>query len=233
MEKVIYLLWCPEGLDTESWGATLRDTLPQTLTQLGVHSARLNIDDADVAAAQALRQQRMAVQPGALLQVCIDCANDALRAPIDAAIAACCQQHAAYLVTESVPLHNTKHPAHKGQRTLGFAQLALLQRTPRMDPETWRHHWQTVQTPMAIETQDTFEYVQNTIVRALTKEAPAIDAIVEECFPAAAMTDPYAFFNAVGDEAAFQRNLARMMNSVNRFLDLPIDCIPSSQYRLI
>lgn len=47
------------------------------------------------------------------------------------------------------------------------------------------------------------------------------------------MTDPYAFFNAVGDETAFQRNLARMMDSVNRFLDLPIDCIPSSQYRLI
>ena len=86
---------------------------------------------------------------------------------------------------------------------------------------------------MAIETQDTFEYVQNTIVRALTKDASAIDAIVEECFPAEAMTDPYAFFDAVGDEAAFQRNLARMMDSVNRFLDLPIDCIPSSQYRLI
>lgn len=223
----------PDGRDTTSWGATLRDTLPQTLTQLGVHSARLNIDDAEVASAQALRQQRMAVQPGALLQVWINSANDPLRAPLDAAIAACSHKHAAYLVTESVPLNNTQHPARQGQRTAGFAQLALLQRTPRMDPETWRHHWQTVQTPMAIETQDTFEYVQNTIVRALTEGAPAIDAIVEECFPAAAMTDAYAFFDAVGDEAAFQRNLARMMDSVNRFLDLPIDCMPSSQYRLL
>lgn len=47
------------------------------------------------------------------------------------------------------------------------------------------------------------------------------------------MTDPHAFFNAPGDDAGFQRKLARMMDSVNRFLDLPIGRVPTSQYVLI
>jgi len=232
MEKVIYLLWRTDDVDAASWGAALRQRLPGPLKALGVHSARLNLVDADVAPATALRQQRMEAQPAGFLQVWIDSANDPLRAPLDAAIALHCKRHAAYLVTESIPLHNTRHPAGAGERTAGFSQMALLQRTPRMSADQWCHHWQTVQTPVAIETQDTFEYVQNSIVRALTPDAPPLDAIVEECFPAAAMTDPTAYFDAAGDDATFQRNLARMMDSVNRFLDLPIDCLPTSQYCL-
>lgn len=233
MEKVIYLLWPADRAGAQAWGRQLRAELPPALRTLGVHSARLNLDDADVAAAQALRQRRMDAQPQAVLQVWIDSANDPLRAPLDAVIAQHGARSAAYLVSESVPLRNTQHPPRAGERTEGFAQIALLQRTPRLDADAWRRHWQTVQTPVAIETQSTFEYVQNAVVRALTDGAPPLDAIVEECFPAAAMTDPQAFFDAPGDEAKFQRNLARMMDSVNRFLDLPIDCLPTSQYVLV
>ena len=69
------------------------------------------------------------------------------------------------------------------------------------------------------------------MVRPLTPEAPAYDAFVEECFPAAALTDPHAFFDAVGDEAKFQANLATMMDSCGRFIDFArIDVIPTSQY---
>lgn len=233
MEKLIYLLWRPATSDAEAWGSSLRERLPAVLRKLDVRSARLNLDDADVAPAAALRQRRMEAQPAAVLQVWVNSANDPLRAPLDAAVAAQAARFAAYLVTESVPLRNTQYPPRAGERTEGFAQIALLQRTPRLDAEAWRRHWQTVQTPVAIETQSTFEYVQNAVVRALTDGAPPLDAIVEECFPAAAMTDPHAFFDAPGDEAKFQRNLARMMDSVNRFLDLPIDCMPTSQYVLM
>lgn len=233
MEKVIYLLGRPDDTQGEAWSRALRTELAEKLRKLGVHGARLNLDDADVAAARALRQQRLATQPQALLQVWIDSANDPLRAPLDAVIARYGVRHAAYLVTESVPLRNARHPPRPGERTTGFAQIALLQRPPRLDADAWRLHWQTVQTPVAIETQSTFEYVQNTVVRALMPDAPPLDAIVEECFPQEAMTDPQTFFDAPGDEAGFQRNLARMMDSVSRFLDLPIDCVPTSQYVLI
>jgi hypothetical protein len=233
VEKVIYLLWRPAGADAEAWGQALRERLPPSLRAQQVTAARLNLGDAAVAAAEALRQRRMDTQPQALLQVWVDSANDPLRAPLDAEVARHADRYAAYLVTESVPLRNNAHPPRIGTRTAGFAQIALLQRPPRLDADAWRRHWQTVQTPVAVATQSTFEYVQNTIVRALTDKAPPLDAIVEECFPAEAMTDPQVFFDAPGDEAKFQRNLARMMDSVNRFLDLPIDCVPTSQYRLI
>lgn len=232
MEKVIYLLWRPAALDAEGWSAQLRRSLPDALRNAGTRSARLNLDDAAVASAQNLRQKLLPEQPGALLQVWLDSANAPLRAPVDAVVAANSARHASYLVTESQPMHNTQHPARAGSRTEGFSQIALLRKPQRLTHEQWFAHWQTVQTPVAIETQDTFEYVQNVVVRALSADAPAIDGIVEECFPTDAMTDPQAFFDARGDQEKFQRNLQTMMDSVNRFLDLPIDCIPTSQYPL-
>lgn len=232
MEKVIYLLWRPATIDAESWSAQLRGSLPAALREAGALSARLNLDDDAVASAQNLRQKLLPEQPGALVQVWLDSANAPLRAPVDAVVAAHGARHAAYLVTESLPMRNTRHPARAGARTAGFSQIALLRRPPRLTHQQWFQHWQTVQTPVAIETQDTFEYVQNVVVRALSTDAPTIDGIVEECFPSDAMTDPLAFFDARGDQEKFQRNLQTMMDSVNRFLDLPIDCIPTSQYPL-
>jgi hypothetical protein len=233
MEKIIYLLWKPTAADAASWGRQLREALPSALRDAGVHAARLNLDDGDVAAAGALRQRLLPDQPQALLQVWVDSAIASLRAPVDAVVTAQAARWAGYLVTESQPLRNTRHPARVGQRTEGFAQMALLRRPLRLSSEAWLMHWHTVQTPVAIETQDTFEYVQNLVVRALNADAPLFDAIVEECFPADAMTDPQAFFDARGDEQKFQRNLQRMMDSVGGFLDLPIDCIPTSQYPLL
>lgn len=233
MEKVIYLLWKPAAADMAGWGRQLRELLPSALRDAGVHAARLNLDDGDVAAAGALRQKLLQDQPQALLQVWVNSAIASLRAPVDALVTEHAARWAGYLVTESQPLRNTRHPARAGQRTEGFAQMALLRRPLRLTAEAWLTHWHSVQTPVAIETQDSFEYVQNVVVRALSADAPLFDAIVEECFPADAMTDPQAFFDARGDEQKFQRNLQRMMDSVAGFLDLPIDCIPTSQYPLI
>ncbi|MNF11532.1 hypothetical protein D3C80_2127680 [compost metagenome] len=56
---------------------------------------------------------------------------------------------------------------------------------------------------------------------------------MEEAFPPAAMTDPMAFFDAVGDQEKFQKNLGDMMESCNRFIDFDrIDVLPTSQYLL-
>ena len=44
------------------------------------------------------------------------------------------------------------------------------------------------------------------------------------------MTDPQAFFDAVGDKPKFDANLATMMDSCGRFIDFTrIDVIPTSQ----
>ncbi|MGH8445714.1 MAG: EthD domain-containing protein [Solimonas sp.] len=234
MEKIIYLLWREPGTAAEAWHRELRERLGARLVAAGAHGARLNLDDAEVRDTEALRQRVIDPQPDALLQVWVDSAIRFLRADIDAAVAAHSARHAAYLVTESQAIVNRAHPPLRGQRTAGFAQIAVLRKPQRLTYAQWLDTWHNSHTPVGIETQSNFEYVQNVIVRVLTPDAPAIDAIVEECFPAEAMRDPYVFFDAAGNEAKFKANLDRMMASVHRFIDPgTIDVLISSQYTLL
>lgn len=137
-------------------------------------------------------------------------------------------QVAAYLVTESVPL--PPPVTAPGARTDGFANIALLRRPADLDDETWRQRWHIDHTPVAIETQSTFGYTQNAVVRALTPAAPAIDAIVEELFPEAAVTDLHAFFGAA-DDAELGRRMDRMVASTSAFgANRDVDTVPTSRY---
>ena len=87
-----------------------------------------------------------------------------------------------------------------GERTPGLANVALLRRPGDLDEATWRQRWHIDHTPVAIETQSTFGYTQNAVVRPLTAGAPVIDAIVEELFPLEATSDLHAFFGAADDD---------------------------------
>jgi hypothetical protein len=231
MEKVIYVLWRDAQTPPDQWSRTVRAQLADKLLTLGAHGVQINLADDDVEPAAALRQVN--TRPGieGIAAVWIDSANAMFRQPFDDAVRAIVPHTAAYLVTESQPIRNTRFPAKPGERTAGFAQLAFLKRPPRLAHEAWLDVWHNHHTKVAIDTQDNFVYVQNVVVRALTHAAPGYDAIVEECFPAAAMTDPHAFFDAVGDEAKFQRNVDEMMDSCARFIDFDkIDVVPTSQY---
>ena len=79
---------------------------------------------------------------------------------------------AAYLVTESVPMPPPDPGA--GQRTPGLANIALLRRPAELDPADWLRRWHLDHTRVAIDTQGTFGYTQNVVVRALTDGAPIV-----------------------------------------------------------
>ncbi len=229
----MYLVWRQPGQTRDAFAQRLRTQLAAPLQLAGVRALQVNVADADVEPAAKLKQTHTDPPIEAIVSVWVDSAIAHLRAPVDRIIAEHGRATAAYLVTESQPLRNKKHPPHIGMRTEGFAQVALLKRPARLAAHEWLDIWHNHHTQVAIETQSTFEYTQNVVVRSLSAGAPVFDAIVEECFPATAMTDPYTFFDAPGDEAKFQRNLARMMDSVGRFLDLgTIDVVPTSQFRL-
>ncbi|MGH8456144.1 MAG: EthD domain-containing protein [Stenotrophobium sp.] len=233
MEKIIYVLWRDPQMDTETFSARLRGELTAQLRALGVRGLQVNVSDAAVKPAAALRQKHTQPAMDAFLNVWVDSAIARLRKPLDEAIAAQVQKFAAYLVTESRPLRDTQHPPRAGERTEGFAQIALLKRPARLVYADWLDIWHNSHTDIAIETQASFEYVQNVVVRALSADAPVFDAIVEECFPAGAMTDYKVFFDAPGDEQKFRRNLQRMMESVSRFIEPgTLDVVPTSQYRM-
>jgi hypothetical protein len=135
---------------------------------------------------------------------------------------------AAYLVTESVPL--PPPVTESGARTDGLANIALLRRPADLDEPTWRARWHLDHTPVAIETQSTFGYTQNAVVRALTPEAPTLAAIVEELFPIEATADLHAFFGAADDDDLRDR-MERMVASTSRFgANRDVDTVPTSRY---
>ena len=135
---------------------------------------------------------------------------------------------AAYLVTESVPL--SPPPTGPGMRTVGLANVALLRRPADLDTQTWLRRWHLDHTSVAIETQSTFGYTQNAVVRALTPQAPRIDAIVEELFPEAAISDLHAFFGAADDDD-LRRRMEAMVASTTAFgANRDVDTVPTSRY---
>ncbi|MGB0920308.1 MAG: EthD domain-containing protein [Alphaproteobacteria bacterium] len=123
-----------------------------------------------------------------------------------------CERFHGWQVEERVPL-----PADHSQT--GFNQVTLLNFKPDVPREHALTHWRAVHTPLAIETQDTFYYGQNRVLRALTDGAPQIDAIVEEWFPFAAMTDPNTFFDAMGDDDRLAQNRKKMIGSCTKFIN--------------
>lgn len=233
VEKIIYTLWRNPSDSLDAFSQRLRGEVAEQLFTLGARGLQLNLVDADVAPAAGLRQENNRPLADALVSLWVDSANTQVRRPLDDVLAATTSRLAAYLVCESVAIRNTRFPAQPGQRTHGFSQIAFLSCPPRLTRNAWLDTWRNYHTQVAIDTQDNFLYVQNLVVRALTHGATPLDAIVEEAFPPAAMTDPMAFFDAVGDEAKFQKNLAAMMESCNRFIDFDrIDVLPTSQYLL-
>ena len=70
------------------------------------------------------------------------------------------------------------------------------------------------------------------VVRSLTPDAPELAGIVEELFPAEAITDLKAFFGAA-DDADLQQRLSRMVASTSAFgANENIDTVPTSRYVL-
>ena len=122
-------------------------------------------------------------------------------------------------------------PVPDGLRTDALANLAFI-RKPREAPyDAWVQHWHGPHTQVAMQTQATFGYVQNRVVRPLTPDTPQVDAIVEELFPMAAIADMHAFYGSGGDDDELSRRITTLMESVAVLgADRDIDLVPTSRY---
>ncbi len=231
MEKVICLLWARDGEDQKRFNADLLAHLAVALKAAGARQLRLNIEDEISGRGKALRQSRGERQHDAMAQFWLPSANALFRTGVDAVLSVHSDRWAGWVVAESTIIANTDHPPASAARTAGWSQTAFLSVPDRLSHAEWRSLWQDQHTRVAIETQANFEYVQNLIVHQITPDAPPYAAIVEECFPEAALADPFAFFDAVGDPGKFKVHLDRMMESCDRFIDRgTIDVIPTGQY---
>lgn len=225
MEKVIIALQRADS--DEAWCTRMRTDVAADLLELGLPGLAVNVRD------DVVRNSLMTLTTldPPVVGFVTAWAHQSYGEPVTAALARLRSEAdhvAAYLVTESVPL--PPPVTAEGARTDGFANIALLRRPDDLDEATWRRRWHIDHTPVAIETQSTYGYTQNAVVRALTPAAPAIDAIVEELFPEAAVTDLHAFFGAPDDDE-LSRRMARMVASTSAFgANQNVDTVPTSRY---
>lgn len=227
----MFLAWRPEGSSPERFAASLIDEVGPAMVVAGALAVQVNVADDAVAAGAPHRRSTGPEPVEAVVSAWVDSAVTHLRAPIDACLGDAGVRAVGYLVSESVPLAPADPPV-AGRRQPGYTQVALLRRPDHLDADTWRSRWQDHHTDVAIHTQSTTAYRQNLVVHALHPDAPPIVAIVEETFPIEALTDPYVFFDAVGDDARFSAHVDAMVASTSTFIDADhgLDVLVTSEH---
>ncbi len=226
MEKLMYVVWKKPAVPIATFRQEILGDTARQLIDLGACSLSVNL--ADELAVPGLRMAHL--EPTGTISIWLHTALD--RGPIEAVLAGVTARLAGYLVLESVPIVNTTQVAPIGERIPGLYTVAFLERPDFLTYEAWLEQWQGHHTRVAIETQSTFLYIQNVLVRALTGDAPPWTAIVEEAFPAAAATDPMVFYNA-DSPATLARHQQRMVESCQKFIDFSrLETYPMSSYVL-
>jgi len=229
MEKLVYLISHAAGEGAEWEGSGLRDALLHqavpALRSGGAFEISVNVQDEATAAGSPIRHLEPPIR--AMVSFWMHDADE--RARCEAALAKHGTKRSGYLVVESRPL---RHDRQVGGRTPGFNQVTCVSRRADLDYAEFARVWHEDHRAVAIETQSTTGYVRNEVVRPLTADATPCDGIVEETFPIEALTNPQIFYDAHSKEE-FRANLARMVESCQRFLDLDkIECTHMSEYYL-
>jgi hypothetical protein len=217
----MYVLW-GDDLATTLHDPALRDRL----AAVGATHLQVNVDDDDVAPAMRIPTTESPI--GAIVSVWTGLDGEP-EGPVTDVLAAVADRVAGYEVYERRPI--PPPVVADGERMDTLANIAVLRRPEDQPREEWIHHWLVDHTPVAKATQGTFGYIQNVVVRPVTDEAPRIDAMVEELFPTAGMSDMHAFYGSGGDDAELNDRFTRLMASVARFgADRDLDLVPSSRY---
>ena len=230
MEKIAYQLWKKDSDSLEIFKNKLLSNLAKNISEL-VSELQINIADADVASAINLVKSNYSPSPNAIIFIKVRSyfASD----EIDLQLDKIAKKIEGFVVSESIILENEKK-SPLGSRAEGFSQIVFLEKPANMTEFDWFDHWTNHHTKIAIHTQSNFIYIQNTIVRPLQKGSPSFVAIIEECFPSEAMTDPQVFYAAGNNPELLTKNAQIMMDSCEKFIDFQkIEVIPTSRYKII
>jgi len=233
VEKRLYTLWQRPAQAADDFRDMLLEVLSPRLAALDtLRGIRLAVADSGVARAAKRRIESHPSLPGALLSIWAD--SCAVATTWERLIDDCVERRSGYLVDEVEPLVSEQvHPCGPGERVYGMCQLAFLRKPSKLARDDWLAIWQGDHTQVAIETQSTFGYRQNVVLRALDEQTLSFDAIVEESFPPRAMASDHAFYDTGGDEKLLHQRMTTMLESCARFIDFEhIDVIPMSEYRI-
>lgn len=240
MDKLIYLI-APSRSDTREEMVARTMEAGATLKSLGPAGLRINVQDAAVDWGDAVEHHpalKLKSEHGpfeAVVQVWLDDAGDAVRAPYEAVIARIGPHYCGYLVEERLLVCNLRESAKPGDRNDGYSQMAVLQIPDQLEYEEWRRRWQDRHTWVAISIHPHLEYIQNRVLRAVTANAPPIAGIGEEAFPIAGLHDERPLFRGgEQSEEKFQELYGIMYEDAARFIDFEkLDMLVSSQFDLV
>ena len=230
MEKLAYQLWKKDDDSLETFKELLLKKLSKDIGEL-VSELQINIADADVLPANNLAQSNYPPTPNAVIFIKVK--SYFLADTLESHLKKITKKIDGFIVSESIILENSKK-SPLGSRSEGFSQVVFLEKPETMSSFEWCEHWTNYHTEIAIRTQSNFIYIQNTIVRPLQKASPSFIAIIEECFPFEAMTDPEVFYDAKNNPEQLAKHAQIMMDSCEKFIDFKkIEVIPTSRYRII
>ena len=204
------------------WGprVDLAAAVPEAMH--GAHRVQVNISDDAVAGAMRISELDPPIE--AVVSVWTGDIDGAL-----AELAPMADRVAVWEVTERAPLDPVLPT--DGSRVDALSNIAFLRRPDELTRDEWLHLWLDDHTQVAIDTQATFGYYQNIVERPLTPDAPPDDAIVEELFPMATVSDIHAFYGSGGDQAELERRMTAMLASVVRFgAERNLDVVPTSRF---
>ena len=227
MEKLVYVIEAEAARPGADLRAGLVEKAAPALRAAGAGQISVNVEDEHVAAGAAVKIARSDPSLRGLVTFWLESADD--RGPCEAALSPHAATLAGYLVAESRPM---VHQPPLGERAPGANLVTCINRLPGLSDDEFFDRWNIEHRQVALETQSTTAYVRNAVLRPLTPGAPALDGIVEETFPIEALSSPHAWYDCDNEEE-YKRRLARMMESVNAFLDL--SCLvstPMSEYFL-
>jgi hypothetical protein len=228
VEKVVTVLWRPEGMAKQEFADALLTEAAPRLLDLGAVGLKVCVED-DAVDGEALRMNPRPPAKAGIVTYWLECSED--RGPLEAVLAGLADRVASFLVVESRPIVAPDDERSVGERSPGMVQVTGIVARDGLPYDEFIRIWQEEQRPCAVETQSTFQYVRNEIVRRLSGEAPPWAAIVEESFPLEAMSDPHVFFDAVGDDERLAANITRMVETVSRMLEVDqTDVTITSEY---
>ncbi len=223
MEKIIYILWKPEGqTPAQTKDILLNDCAPK-LIEAGALKLTMNIDDPD-SDVKSSGLCHIGEPISAQVSIWLEQADE--RLPCEEILKSADFNLAGYLVDEFVFTdyggneHSGPRDWPDGERSPGLIAVNLLEKPKRMSHEKWTRHWFGTQGPVSEAMQPRQRYVRNEVIRPVTPGAHPYAGIVEEVWPSAKhITNPYLFFGA---DNIFQliKNQAIMVWSVIRFLNI-------------
>lgn len=209
MEKLVYLFWLDTG---DRPAAALQAALADQPADLRL---QLNLPDPAFRGGQPPLRNLLPRFDG-MVSAWLPSRRD--RSELEALLAAHAAGYHGYAVCESVPMAATLPAADDNGRIDALSQVCLLRRPETMTIDSWLDTWLYSHSDIAMRTQGTVAYIQNIVQAPVTSGAPAVDGIVEECYPPRAYTDLETFFGAPGDPAGMKANIDELLASTARFL---------------